>query len=276
MHDRQFLSESSKQFFKNFIGKPITGRVLRATARFGPPRKGSWKCFFHELSVCKCSNNDSYKCEGKKYKTREVLKCPFHLLAYKIECYTRSKMADKLVDRVLKRGHSNWLEASHNVFIRFRPKHIYLERLHYHVSTNLGLLQANMTNEFNQQGPGYHWKIELFRRLNLPSFAGVKEMFEKLNRKRKKVLDSIKTTKAKKRRIQLRSQRTYEAQQRKQWSKKHGHHTYGEEEDTVETVQTTPKIEQHRSAMITSLTIGQSQAQMTMWTSPTMIKSKNI
>ena len=134
-------------------------------------------------------------------------------------------MADKLVHRVLKRGHSNWLEASHNVFIRFRPKHIYLERLHYHVSTNLGLLQANMTNEFNQQGPGYHWKIELFQRLNLPSFAGVKETLEKLNRKRKMVLDSIKTTKAKKRRIQLRSQRTYEAQQRKLWSKKHGHHT---------------------------------------------------
>ncbi len=204
------------------------------------------KCFFHELSVrsCgKCSNNDSYKCEGKKYKTREVLKCPFHLLAYKIECYTRSKMADKLVDRVLKRGHSNWLEASHNVFIRFRPKHIYLERLHYHVSTNLGLLQANMTNEFNQQGPGYHWKIELFRRLNLPSFAGVKEMLEKLNRKRKKVLDSIKTTKAKKRRIQLRSQRTYEAQQRKLWSKKHGHHTYGEEEDTVEKVEIVEIVE---------------------------------
>ncbi len=37
----------------------------------------------------------------------------------------------------------------------------------------LGLLQANMTNEFNQQGPDYNWKIELFRRLNLPSFAGV-------------------------------------------------------------------------------------------------------
>ncbi len=138
-------------------------------------------------------------------------------------------MADKLVDRVLKRGHSNWLEASHNVFIRFRPKHIYLERLHYHVSTNLGLLQANMTNEFNQQGPGYHWKIELFERLDLPSFAGVKERLEKLNRKRKMVLDSVKTTKAKKRRI------------RHKGHTKHNnencgprHHTYGEEEDTVE------------------------------------------
>ena len=49
-------------------------------------------------------------------------------------------MASELVHPVLKRGHSNWLEASHNVFIRFRPKHLHLERLHYEVSTNLGLL----------------------------------------------------------------------------------------------------------------------------------------
>ena len=62
-------------------------------------------------------------------------------------------------------------------------------------------------------------------------------MLEKLNRKRKKVLDSIKTTKVKKRRLQLKSQRTHEAQQRKLWSNKHGHHTYGEEEDMVEIVE---------------------------------------
>ncbi len=63
-------------------------------------------------------------------------------------------------------------------------------------------------------------------------------MLERLNLKRKKVLDSVKTTKAKKRRLQLKSQRTYEAQQRKLWSNKHGHHTYGEEEeDTVEKVE---------------------------------------
>ena len=48
-------------------------------------------------------------------------------------------MSQVLVHPVLKRGHSNWLEASHNVLIRFRPKHINLECLHFETSTNLGL-----------------------------------------------------------------------------------------------------------------------------------------
>ena len=192
------------------------------------------KCQFHPLSMysCgKCPGKDNYKCEGKEYHTREVLNCPFHLLVYKIACYVRSQMADKLVHEFFKRGHSNWLESSHNVFIRFRPKHIFLERLHYHVSTNIGLLQANMTNEYHQQGAAYHWKADLLQRLNLPIYSGVQELLESLNHKRKKVLDTIATTKAKKRRVELKSQRTNEAQQRKLWSKEHGHDTYGEADD---------------------------------------------
>ena len=58
------------------------------------------------------------------------------------ECHKRAEM---LVHSTLNRGHSNLLEASHNVFICFRPKHIDLERLHYVVSTELALLQSNMT-----------------------------------------------------------------------------------------------------------------------------------
>ncbi len=143
----------------------------------------------------------------------------------------RSQMADKLVHKTLKRGHSNWLESSHSVFIRFRPKHISLEMLHYHVSTNLGLLQANMTNEFVQQGPAYHWKVELLQRLELPVYDGVQETLEKVNRRRKKALDKIKTTKHKKRRVELKTLRTKDAQERKAWSKRHGRDTYGSDED---------------------------------------------
>ena len=51
-------------------------------------------------------------------------------------------------------GHSSWLEASHSVFIRFRSKHIHLERLHYETATNLGLLQSNMTYMWSKHGPG--------------------------------------------------------------------------------------------------------------------------
>ena len=50
-----------------------------------------------------------------------------------------------MYEPILKRGHSNALKASHNMFIRFRSKDVSLERLHYQLSTNLGLLQANLT-----------------------------------------------------------------------------------------------------------------------------------
>lgn len=117
------------------------------------------QCNFHALTLCNCGDcedKEQHECEGKLYHTREVLSCPFHLLAYKRDCLRRKEMADQLVHPILKRGHSNWLESSHNALIRFRPKYIALERLHYHVSTNLGLLQANMTYEYQQQGAAYH------------------------------------------------------------------------------------------------------------------------
>ena len=170
-----------------------------------------WKdgqCKFHALKVCSCGdceNKNEPKCEGRDYHTREILSCPFHLLVYEIECHVRANMADKLVDPTLKRGHSNWLESSHNVFIRFRPKHIFLERLHYHVATNLGLLQANQTQEYSQQGPAFHWKLDLFQQLSPPMFDGVRESLERLNHRRKKALDDIKTTRARKRRVQLKT-----------------------------------------------------------------------
>ena len=98
-------------------------------------------------------------------------------------------MANQLVHPTMKRGHSNWLEASHNVLIRYRPKHLYLERLHYHVFTNLGLLQANMTCEYDHQGASYHWKTELFKRLNLPVYDGVEEVLEQQSIQRKRALE---------------------------------------------------------------------------------------
>ena len=137
-------------------------------------------------------------------------------------------MADQLVHTTLKRGHSNWLESSHNVFIRFRPKHIYLERLHYNVSTDLGLLQANMTHEYNTKGAADHWKTELYKRLNLPVHEGVEKLSEKQNRQRKKALDDMKTEEAKRRRVERKLLRVKEGQRRILWSKQHGQDTYGE------------------------------------------------
>ena len=147
-------------------------------------------------------------------------------------------MADILVHPILKRGRSNWLEASHSVFIRFRPKHIHLEWLHYKTATNLGLLQSNMTYMYSKHGPSYHWVPELFRRLGLPVFEGLEEELEALNRRRKAEIDLAKTEVAKRRRIQLKKERVLDSQRRKEWSKAHGKDTYGsdDEADTVSKV----------------------------------------
>ena len=106
------------------------------------------RCEFHPLRVCtckKCDDSEEIKYIGKLYKTRVKLDCEFHALLYEIECMERAKLASQLVHPILKRGYSNAVETSHNVLIRFRSKNISLERLHYHASTNLGLLQDNLT-----------------------------------------------------------------------------------------------------------------------------------
>ena len=124
------------------------------------------------------------------------LDCEFHALLYEIECMERAKLASQLVHPILKRGHSNAVETSHSVLIRFRSKDISLERLHYHVSTNLGLLQANLTYMNAKRGTSYHWIPELYRRMHLPVFEGVVEALEKHSVRRKRKLGMAKTTPA--------------------------------------------------------------------------------
>ena len=189
-------SESAEEFARRI-------KVLPRHARNQHTWDGG-QCNFHPLQVCSCGDcNDSEElsCSGKPYSTKYVLSCPLHSLAYEIEVHGRASMAEELVHPVLKRGHSNWPEASHNVFITFRPKHINLERLHYTVSTSLGLLQSCMTYMYNKRGAAYHWIPELYRRLNLPVYDGLQEQLELLNQKRKEMLDNEKTEVKKRRRI---------------------------------------------------------------------------
>ena len=126
---------------------------------------------------------------------------------------------------LIKRGHSNAVEASHNVLIRFRSKDIFIERLHYHVSTNLGLLQTYM---HKIHGTSYHWIPVLYRHMSLPVFDGVVGALEKYNVQRKRELDKAKTTPVKKRRIALKRSRVREGVERMKWSKLHGHYIYGD------------------------------------------------
>ena len=131
------------------------------------------RCDFHPLRVCSCGECDSkeqIECVGEPYKTSSRLDCESHAMLYEIECSERAAQASKLVHPILKRGHTNAVESSHNVLIRFRSKDIPLQRLHYHVSTNLGLLQANLTYMQGKFGTSYHWIPELYHRMKLPVF----------------------------------------------------------------------------------------------------------
>ena len=84
--------------------------------------------------------------------------------------------AEKVIDRGLGKGHSNLPESTFNVLTKFRAKDVNLHQKHYSASTNLGLIQANMTWCFKRKGPNYHWIIDLYSRLGLPLLDGIQEM----------------------------------------------------------------------------------------------------
>ena len=65
-------------------------------------------------------------------------------------------------------------------------------------------------------------------------FDGVQAALETFNRQRKMYLNQEKTDSSKRRRIQLKSERTVDAQCRKLWSKKHGHDTYGSDDSDID------------------------------------------
>ena len=93
---------------------------------------------------------------------------------------------------------------------------------------------------YRKRGPQYHWVVELFRHLKLPVYDGVHRALEDFNNLRMEKLEHEKTEKPKKRRIMLKVERTKDAQRRKEWSRKHGHDTYGDDEDS-DTAELKPK-----------------------------------
>ena len=70
----------------------------------------------------------------------------------------------ELIHPVLKRGHSNAVEASHNVFIRFRSRKTALSCFHKPC-----LASGHMHAKF---GISYHWIPDLYRRMKLPVSSG--------------------------------------------------------------------------------------------------------
>ena len=153
-----------------------------------------------------------------------------HSLAYGIKHYQRASKFEQLIHPILKRGHSN------NVFIRFRQKYIHLERLHYTLSTELLLLQSNMTCTESMDR-------SIIGLLNCSD--GAYRALEEFNELRMEKLEHEKTEKSKKRRIILKVETRKDAQCCKEWSKKHGYDTYGDDEDG-DTAELKPKEKKSR------------------------------
>ena len=127
------------------------------------------QCDYHPLVVCSCGackNKEAIECEGKAYKTRFRLGCKFHALLYEIECHKRANQAEELIHPVLKRGHSDALQASHNVLSGFGQRMFsYRGSVIICPPIYLALLQANLTYMYAKFGTKYHWIPEVYRRM---------------------------------------------------------------------------------------------------------------
>ena len=227
---------------------------LRNLGRYHARDVHSWeggKCGFHQPRSCTCGNCDEdgeVLCEGREYHTKNALTCPFHALAYEIECHKRASQAASIIHESLGRGHSNYPEASHNVLVRFRSKDKYLQNIHYVCSTNMGLLQANMTWLGNKHGLSYHWLLDLYKRLKLPILDGMAEALLQANQTRAKNLENKKSREARERRSHWKKKRAEEGELRKRWSRSQRiQHTYGSDEEEEGPVGGHPKA---RSASV--------------------------
>ena len=119
---------------------------------------------------------EELKCSWEPYHSANILKCEFHALAYEIECNQRAKEAERVINPGMGKGHSNLPESTFSVLTKFRTKDINLHQDHYQASTNMGLIQSNMTWCYQQRGPQYHWIMDLYSRMGLPLLDGIREI----------------------------------------------------------------------------------------------------
>ncbi len=141
-------------------------------------------------------------------------------------------MAHEIIHKGLGKGHANIPESAHNVLTRFRTKDKAFTRLHYQLSTNLGLIHANMSYLLEKHGPNYHWIKELFASMQLPLFDGMEEILLKQNEQRLKDMAYRSSDKFKSKRTLLKQARTLEQAERRKW-KQSRMHTYGNVDDAV-------------------------------------------
>ena len=202
----------------------------------------SWetgRCEFHPQRVCSCNScrEGELQCKGKEYNSKSTLTCPLDALLYEIECKKRATNAHRVIYPELGKGHTNLCESTFSIRPQFRSskcrknrkyvmcfihrnKSSNYQRLHCMTSTNLGLLQANMTWATKTFGDDYSWVIDLFQRLELPVFHGMNEALRKAREKQWTSKMRKKTTPVKAARVRRKRDRSKETEKRKTWVKK--------------------------------------------------------
>ena len=258
-----FIKQARSNFTAALFGAETDAdkfaRTMRCLGEHHARNEHEWEgghCEFHPLKRCSCGkcSGDELKCPGKPYNAKNPLTCPFHSLAYQIECEKRASQSKVLVHPILGRGHTNQVEAAHGVFTKFRAKDLNLQRLHYNVSTDLALMQSNMTWLFQKKGPQYHCLLDLFERMGLPILAGMPEALKLSNHERASKLKRSKTKEAKMKRSQSKSKhREEEQQQRQAWGKEQKlMHYYGPEQLDDDSLCTPTRTRKGRSRKILS------------------------
>ena len=111
----------------------------------------------------------------------------------------------------------------------FRSKDRSLKKQYYCLTTDLGLLQANLSFMTGGLDDSYHWILELFANMKLPILDGMKEGCLKANKERQRHLKHKSLLLAKQRRFALKIARAEVQEARKAWVRNHANaHTYGE------------------------------------------------
>ena len=88
--------------------------------------------------------------------------------------------------------HTNYLESSHSTLIQLKSKDLPLKKEHYILSTNLGLLQANMTYMY-EKTEGYNWITELYQNTNFPLYKHLVTSCTEYSHTRYKEQQALKT-----------------------------------------------------------------------------------
>lgn len=86
------------------------------------------------------------------------------------------KNVNSVIDPELGKGHSNLPETTFSVLTKFRAKDTNLHQKHYQASTNLGLIQGNMSWLYKEKGAQYHWIVDLYSQMGLQILSRIQEM----------------------------------------------------------------------------------------------------